>query len=265
MRVAFQGEIGAYSQEAIQLLEGPGAAPLPRKTFREAFQAVADGAADLAVVPIENSIAGPVIETQDLLLEYPFFITGEAVVRVRHCLLTREAQSLASIKAVHSHPQALAQCSRFIETNHLEPWPEFDTAGSAKLLAEGAFPPGAAAIASSLAGSSYGLRVLAEGIENRENHTRFYRLSPSSAPNFGQKTAIAFGIPNAPGQLSRALATFARRNLNIHRLHSRPDPAQAWSYIFYLEFEGSPSIAGCAQALAELRELTQMLRNFGSF
>ena len=265
MRVAFQGEIGAYSQEAIQLLEGSNAVPLPRRTFREAFQAVADGAADLAVVPIENSIAGPVIETQDLLLEHPFFITGEAVVRVRHCLLTREAHSLDGVKAVHSHPQALAQCSRFIETNHLEPWPEFDTAGSAKHLAEGAFPPDAAAIASRLAASIYGLHVLAEGIENRENHTRFYRVRPSPGPNVGHKTAIAFSIPNAPGQLSRALATFARRNINIHRLHSRPDPAEPWSYIFYLEFEGTPLSAACSQALADLGEATKMLRNLGSF
>src|SRR5262249_24161670 len=115
VRIAFQGEIGAYSQEAIQLLEGSPAEPLPCRTFRAAFQGVADGPAAAAVVPIENSIAGPVIETQDLLLEYPLFVTGEAVVRVRHCLLAREADPLAAVKAVHSHPQALAQCSRFIE------------------------------------------------------------------------------------------------------------------------------------------------------
>ena len=265
MRVAFQGEIGAYSQEAIQLLEGSSAEPLPRRTFREAFQTVADGAADLAVVPIENSIAGSVIETQDLLLEFPFFITGEAVVRVRHCLLTREAHPHASVKTVHSHPQALAQCSRFIEANNLEPWPEFDTAGSAKLLSEGAFAPGAAAIASRLAGSIYGLHVLVEGIENRENHTRFYRVGPSALANVGHKTAIAIAIPNAPGQLSRALASFAQRNINIHRLHSRPDPTQPWSYIFHLEFEGTPLNASCSQALADLREVANMVRNFGSF
>src|SRR5262249_19556140 len=162
-------------------------------------------------------------------------------------------------------PQALAQCSRFIEKHRLEARPEFDTAGSAKLLAEGAFLPGAAAIASRLAGSIYGLQVLAEGIENRENHTPFYRVSPRAAPAAGNKTAIAFAIPNTPGQLSRALASFARRNINIHRLHSRPDLAEAWSYVFYVEFEGTPTNALCSQALDELRQIANMVRNFGSF
>lgn len=266
MQVAFQGERGAYSEEAVRLLESSSVDRFPRRTFHQVFEAISTGAASAAVIPIENSIAGPVIENQDLLLQYPFSVTGEAIVRVRHCLLSKTWQPLASVKMVYSHPQALSQCGRFLESNRLSSRPEYDTAGSAKLLAEGALPPGAGAIASRLAAEIYGLQVLAEGIEDRENHTRFYRIAPNPLPpEKGHKTAIAFAIPNAPGQLSRALGAFARRDINIHRLHSRPDPAHEWNYVFHLEFESSASDPRCVEALTELGAIATMVRNFGSF
>ena len=266
MRVAFQGEPGAYSEEAIRLFEGSNVERLPRKTFQAVFEAVSSRAAPSGVIPIENSIAGPVIENQDLLLQHPLSVTGETVVRVRHCLLTKPLQPLASLKTVHSHPQALSQCANFIEANRLLAVPEYDTAGSAKLLSEGSLYPGSAAIASRAAAEIYGLEVQAEGIEDRENHTRFYRIGPSALPAAqGQKTAIAFAIANAPGQLSRALGAFAHRNINILRIHSRPDPRQQWCYLFYLEFENTPADAVCAEALAELGKFASMVRNFGSY
>ena len=266
MRVAFQGEPGAYSEEAIRLFEGSSTERLPRKSFQAVFDAVTSGAASSAVIPIENSIAGPVIENQDLLLQHSLSVTGETVVRVRHCFLTKPQQALGSVRTVHSHPQALSQCAKFIEAHRLLAVPEYDTAGSAKLLSEGSLYPGSAAIASRAAAEIYGLEVQAEGIEDRENHTRFYRIGPDPLPaEQGQKTAIAFSIANAPGELSRAIGAFAHRNINIFRIFSRPDPRQQWSYLFYLEFEKTPADAVCAEALAELGTVASMVRNFGSY
>jgi prephenate dehydratase len=265
MRVAFQGERGAYSEEAVTQLFRE-AEVLPRATLRDVFDTVTAGRADRAVVPAENSQAGSINETYDLLLAHSLFITGELDLRIRHCLLALPGQALGTIRRAYSHPQALAQCEAFLRQHGLEPVPAYDTAGSAKMVAEQHLR-GAAAIASVGAARIYGLTVLAEGIEtNPANYTKFLSLAPEPAPRIaGAKTSIVFTTQNIPGALYLALGAFATRSINLTKLESRPRREVPWEYLFYVDFEGHQDDPMAAAALLDLSRVAVFLRILGSY
>jgi prephenate dehydratase len=242
VKVAFQGEPGAYSEEAVRALFGPSAQPLPRPTFRAVFEALWTQEAVRAVVPLENSIAGVVAEPCDLLLEQPVQLVGELALPIRHCLLGLEGARIEDLRQVWSHPQALAQCARFLQQRGLEAVAEYDTAGSAKKLAAQR-PKATGAIASRLAGELYGLSVLAESIASAaHNATRFVAvapLSPTAVDGRAElKTSIAFTLEPKPGALHDVLRLLARSGADVTRLISRPRPEAPWQYVFHLDFIG---------------------------
>jgi len=265
MRVAFQGERGAYSEEAVTQLFGE-VDVLPCPTLREVFEAASAGRADRAVVPVENSQAGSINETYDLLLTHSLFITGELDLRIRHCLMALPGQAMTAIRRVYSHPQALAQCDAFLREHGLEPVPAYDTAGSAKMVAEQRLP-GAAAIAGHAAARIYGLAIVAEGIEtNPSNYTKFLSLATSPVPPAPDgKTSIVFTTQNIPGALYRALGAFATRAINLTKLESRPRRQVPWEYLFYVDFEGHQDEPPAREALADLARVTTFLRVLGSY
>lgn len=265
MRVAFQGERGAYSEEAVAALHGE-VEVVPCAALRDVFDAVAAGRAERGVVPVENSQAGSINETYDLLLVHTLFIVGEVDVRIRHCLLALPGETLETIRTVHSHPQALAQCEEFLRAHRLEPVATYDTAGSAKTIAARRLA-GAGAVASRRAAQIYGLAVVAEGIEtNPFNVTRFLALATSPAPRQREcKTSIVFTTNNVPGALYQALGAFASRSINLTKLESRPRRKIPWEYLFYADFEGHAEDPPGATALADLRAVCTFLRVLGSY
>ncbi|MGB8646276.1 MAG: prephenate dehydratase [Anaerolineae bacterium] len=264
--IAFQGEDGAYSQEAIFQTFGSETPTLACHTFLEIFQAVESGRADLGMVPIENSTAGAINQSYDLLLDYDLKITREAVLRVRHALLARPGVRLDDIRRVYSHPSALAQCEQFITSHHWEPVVAYDTAGSAKQLA-GATEVDAAAIASETAGRLYGLQALMCGVEDRsDNLTRFFVIGHAESPRTQKsKTSIVLATRHTPGALYDCLGEFATRRINLTKLESRPDRRHPWHYVFYLDFEGHWQDPACGQALVGLLNISSFVKVLGSY
>jgi prephenate dehydratase len=270
--VAFQGDPGAYSDEALTVVLGE-VGRLPCRTLRDVFALVTEGTAAAAIVPAENSFAGSVYETYDLLLASPLHIIGEVSHRVDHCLLAPSGTSLSTLARVLSHPQALAQCEVFLRAHGLQPVPEYDTAGAARRVAAER-PPQTGAIAGRRAARLYGLTILAEAIQTAPlNLTRFLLLAREPAAPSGQaKTSLVFGTANVPGALYRALGAFARRGLNLTKLESRPaqerpaaGEAAPWEYIFYVDVEAHAAEPIMAEALDDLRGVTSFLRVLGSY
>lgn len=266
LRVAFQGEHGAYSEEAARTVY-PQGEPVPRRTLRDVFDAVAGGAVERAVVPVENSQAGSINDTYDLLLEHRerLYITAEYMLRVRHMLLALPGETLDSIHTVYSHPQALAQSERFLSTLSARIEPAYDTAGSAqRIAAEGL--RGVAAVAGRGAAAAYGLQILAEGIEtSQDNYTRFLALSREPAPPPRTKTSLVISTGNTPGALYHALGPFAARGVNMTKLESRPSRNRPWEYVFYLDVDGDAREEPLRSALTALDGLTPMLVVLGSY
>ena len=265
MRVAFQGERGANSEEAVVHLFGD-ADLVPCARLSDAFGAVADGRADCGVVPVENSTAGSINETYDLLLAHDLVIAGELDHRVVHSLMALPGQTLDAVTRVYSHPQALAQCDAFLRQHGLEPVSYYDTAGSAKMIQEQRLP-GAAAIASRRAAQLYNLEVLAQGIEtNPNNYTKFLVIDTEPAPaSAHSKTSIVFVVDNRPGTLHSALGALATREINLVKIESRPSRARPWHYTFYVDIDGHQDDAPIRDALADMRRQTSFLRVLGSY
>jgi len=265
-RIAFQGEPGAFSQEAIFQTFGADAPTMPCHMFLDLFRAVADGSADLGMVPIENSTAGSINQSYDLLLDYDLKITREAILRVRHALLARTGVTESDIRRVYSHPAALAQCEKFIAARGWESVAAYDTAGAAKQLAA-AHEPTAAAIASETAARIYNLQILARDIQDLANNfTRFFIIGKQELPRAANaKTSILFATRHIPGALHQCLGEFAARGINLAKLESRPDRKHPWHYIFYLDFEGHRDDAPCRDALAGMCDKTDFLRVLGSY
>lgn len=267
-KVAFQGERGAFSEEAAVLHFGPHVILVPCRSFSAVFAAVSEGRADFGVVPIENSLTGSIYSNYDLLMEYDLHIVGETEVRISHNLMALPGTALADVNRVLSHPQALAQCERSLAA--LLPGadlvPVYDTAGSAKLLKEKGLRD-AAAVAGKRAAEIYGLRILAEAIEDSpENYTRFLVLSrEASPPEGGTKTSVVFAADNVPGALYRCLEPFAVRGIDLTKIESRPQRGRRWEYIFYLDFVGSVGERHVREALEELRQRTAFLRVLGCY
>lgn len=265
MRVALQGERGAFSEAAAIDHFGP-IDPLPCRALSDVFDAVERGQADRGMVPVENSQAGSINETYDLLVRRGLHIVGERNHRIEHCLLVLPGDSLETIRTVCSHPQALAQCDAFLARGGWETVPTYDTAGSAKLVAAER-RTGVAAIASRHAAQIYGLEILAAGIETSPiNYTRFLALALAPAPRTDRaKTSVVFTTANVPGALYRALGAFAARNINLTKLESRPRRDRPWEYLFYVDFEAHQDSPEGRAALADLGGATAFLRVLGSY
>jgi prephenate dehydratase len=277
-RVAFQGERGAFSEEAARRILGEKIEPCPKREFDEMFEAVIRDEADCAVVPIENTLAGSVIKNYDLLVDYDLEIIGELVLRVAHNLIAPKGTHLRSLRKIYSHPVALAQCEDFLhklrlEIPSLEILPAYDTAGAVKLVVENGRHD-EAAIASRAAATTYRAQILAEGIEsNPQNFTRFFVMARPDRRGSVRlktrsrevKTSIVFRTTNKPGALFHALEAFAKGKIDLAKIESRPIVGRPWEYSFYLDFMGDRNAPAARRALASLTMVAESLRIFGSY
>ncbi|MBV6396200.1 MAG: P-protein [Anaerolineales bacterium] len=265
MRVAFQGQDGAYSQQAVFDFY-PEAEAVACPAFDAVFDAVALGDCQAAMIPIENSLAGSIHQNYDLLLRHNLFIVGEHFLRVRHCLIGLPGVKKSEIERAVSHPQALDQCDEYLRRHGIRREVGLDTAGSVALIKERGERP-VAAIASRRAAEIYRMNVIEEGIEDDpQNYTRFLAISPTAVEAEGEtKTSIVFTLPNRAGTLYEAIGVFGRRNLDLTKIESRPLAGTPWDYFFYLDFIGDPRAARVNEALNELATLAPMLRVLGSY
>jgi len=265
MRIAYQGEPGAYS-EAAALAFDAGATPLACRGFEDVFQAVADGTVARGIVPMENTIGGSIHRNYDLLVEHELPIVGEVQLKVDHCLLALPGVRLEDIRVVHSHPQALAQCERFLRgLPSVEIAAVYDTAGGAKLIRERELKHDAA-IASIRAAQVFNLEVLKRGIQDYDtNITRFCVIARQAVTEGADKTSIVFALPSQPGSLFRALSVFALRNIDLTKLESRPIRGRAWEYMFYADLAVSRDDVNCGRALVNLAEFARWVRTLGTY
>ena len=267
MRIAIQGEPGSFSHEAALKAE-PQATLLPCALSGEVFAAVMAGEVDAAMIPIENSLAGSVLEHYDLLLSHDVGVESEWLLRIRHNLIGLPGTTLGKIRQAYSHPVALAQCRRFFEEHpQIEAAAFYDTAGSVKQLME-LRDPGVAAIASAQAARHYGGEIVQAGIEdNAENYTRFFLIRTRQkleAATHPDKVSLAFAVENRPGSLVEALQVFAGVGTNVTRLESRPVPGRPWEYVFYADYQlEDPATADVA--LKMLRDHCSMVRELGRY
>jgi prephenate dehydratase len=266
MRIAFQGEHGAYSEAGLYEHFGPQAESLPCESFDAVFAAVTDGTAGMGFIPIENSLAGSIHRNYDLLLQNQLAVVGEHNLRISHCLIGLPGASLAGVRQVISHPQALAQCDGYLKRLGVRVESVYDTAGSVKLMREGG-DPGVAAIAAHRAADLYGMQVLEEGIEdNPANFTRFLLIAPQPVePGPDAKTSIVFSLGNRPGALYKAMSVFALRDIDLTKIESRPLVGKPWEYFFYIDLAGSIEEPRVKNALANLGEFAAFLRVLGSY
>lgn len=271
-RVAFQGERGAFSEEAAVKLLGNKIELVPRPTFEAAFAAIDEKRADYILAPIENSLAGSVHRSFDLLVDSELSILAEEIIPIAHNLIGVPGAKFEDIAVVESHPVALAQCEKFFsEHPRLKRIATEDTAGSVRdVILAG--DKSRAAIAGKLAAKIYGGSILREHLEdNRENYTRFLLLANASdngaqpSPESANKLSLVFQLDHRPGALFHALEPFARRNVNLMKIESRPVHGQPWQYRFYLDLQASRSDPEVAAALAELEKLVVGLRILGSY
>ena len=271
-KIAFQGRRGAYSESAAYHLFGNDIEVVPMDTFEQIFQGIETGAVDGGAIPIENSTAGSIYDNYDLLYKWRHPIVGEVKLQISHSLCALPGVKLTDLKEVLSHPQGLAQCSRFFGRNpQIKSTAFYDTAGSAEEVAKRGDKT-VGAIASAYAGKFYGLDILAEGIENLPgvNFTRFYAIQKTANPLPEEgtiKTTLLFMLSDSgkSGALHAALGCFAKRNLNLTRIESRPHPDRPWEYIFHLSFEGSPKDPAVIEALKELQTYCDFVYRLGSF
>jgi prephenate dehydratase len=273
--IAFQGERGAFSEQATRQLCGTGVSVLPCTCFEEIFRSVKEGRASGAVVPIENTLAGSVHENYDHLVNFELPIVAETSVRIVHNLIAPKGVKFSQLKRAFSHPVALNQCLDFFARNpQIEKTPFYDTAGSVKMVTEEGLTD-AAGIASAVAAEIYGAHILRRSIESdRQNFTRFFllrtpdyaRRHPHPAPlNTQWKTSLVFSTRNVPGSLFRALSAFALRDLNMIKIESRPLRGKPWEYLFYLDFLGRADSPVAVNALNHLGEVADFLRILGCY
>jgi chorismate mutase/prephenate dehydratase len=266
MKVAFQGERGAYSESAVHTFFGTSIEVKPCRDLKDVFESVNRQETPFGVVPIENSLEGSVNQTYDLFLSYDLKVKGEVIVKIDHCLIANPDTSLDDVEAIYSHPQALAQCRNFLEKLGRELIPTYDTAGSVKMLKEKRLR-NAAAVASERAAELYGMNILAKDIaDNPSNFTRFFVLSTADSPTTGKdKTSIIFSAKHEPGSLFNALGEFAKRKINLMKIESRPTKQTPWEYNFYLDFEGHRSGKNCAEAIKALETYAIFVKILGSY
>jgi prephenate dehydratase len=289
-RVAFQGEHGAFSEEAVGASFGGHARVVPYASLEDLFAGLAAGGIDFAVAPVENTLFGSVHRTLDLLLASTLHVVGESVIRVRHQLVGCRGATFAGVRTVESHPVALGQCERFFAAHsHLTREASDDTAASVRRVCASG-DPSRAAIGSSRAARLHGGVILRRDLQDHpRNYTRFLVLAPSPAappaapavaaaasampaagplPAAGAarpKLALAIKLAHAPGTLHRALAPFAERGIDLLRIESRPIPGEPWRYLFYLDLQGTPADPRVRGALVELAREALTIRILGCF
>jgi len=270
LTAAFQGERGAFSEEAAQKLLGAAVEVVPCQRFEEVFQSVASKVVDAAVVPIENTLHGSIHENYDHLLRFQIPIIAETNLRIVHNLISPQKVRFRDIKRVYSHPVALNQCRRFFAENpQIQSVQFFDTAGSVKHLAENP-EPGSAAIASSVAAEFYGGHILKRSIEDdHQNFTRFFLLRHGTAMAPAKKgewkTSIVFNLHNVPGALFRAMSVFALRDINLGKIESRPLRGKPWEYHFYVDFLEHIDSPAAQKAIGHLTEFADAVHVLGCY
>jgi len=266
-RVAFQGERGAFSEEAAVKLLGEQIELVPRPTFEAMFASIGEGAADFVLAPVENSLAGSVYRNYDLLLESKFTVGAEVVLPVSHNLIAPPGTSIEQLRTVQSHPVALAQCTRFFEQHpKIRKVVAEDTGGSAReVVAAGDLTR--AAIASRRAAEIYGGVILQSHLEDHhQNYTRFLLLAPAmTQPKNADKISLVAFLLHQPGALFKALEPIARRNISLSKIESRPLVGHPWEYCFYLDLLASPDAPETQAALDELRQRTREMRILGCY
>jgi len=266
-RVAIQGESGSFSHEAAMRLF-PGAEIVSCVLSADVFGALTDASVEAAVIPIENSLAGPVSEHYDLLLKHDVRVVKEILLRIRHNLIALPGTKIDAIERVFSHPVALAQCRRFLARHTgISAYAFYDTAGSVKQVMEQG-DPRAAAIASEAAAACFGAEVIERDIEdNPENYTRFFTVlrsadvQPLSEAN---KISLAFALENRPGTLVAALTALSTIGTNLTKIESRPVHGHPWEYIFYADCQLLSAAEG-RQAMDSLRPHCSMVRELGLY
>jgi prephenate dehydratase len=264
--VAFQGIHGAYSEQAIRQHFGEAVDVKPYRSFSELFFAIQAKDVTYGLLPVENALAGAVHQAYELLMDYDLRIQAEVILHVHHNLLAPKGTKVEDIKCVRSHPQALAQCERFLKRYNLEGGPAYDTAGAAWELSMNPEPT-TAAIASQLAGQLYDLEVIQPNIEDVEfNFTRFFLLGHDDPPR-GEynKTSLVFATRNQPAALYECLGEFAAKGLNLTKIESRPRRNRPWEPVFYLDFEGHWQDPVCQEVLALLLQKASFVKMFGSY
>ena len=270
MRVAFQGEPGAYSEQAVFNYFGT-VETKPCESFDIVFDSVVSGECEQGLIPIENSLAGSIHQNYDLLLRHDLHIVGEYPLRVQHCLIALPGVKKEEIKKAISHPQALGQCAAYLRNLGIKPETVYDTAGSVKML-KASGERNTAAIASRRAAELYEMNIIEEGIEdNPETYTRFLAISkkviqPEGDPQEGSaKTSIVFTLRNQPGSLFKAMSVFALRDIDLTKIESRPLQGKPWEYLFYIDFIGATHEETVRKALDHLSEYALMVRVLGSY
>ncbi len=264
--IAFQGEHGAFSEEALLMGLSGEIDRIPCRTFAEIFLAVNSGRTEAGLLPVENSTTGSIHTSYDLLLENELNIIGELILPVRHCAMLPPGVEVETVRQVISHPQALEQCSHWIASQNWEPVPVYDTAGAARLLAQEKRPD-RAAIGSETAARLYGLNIIARSIQDvQANYTRFLLLSKESTPiDKPAKSSLIFATRHKPGALHSCLDELAKRGINLTKIESRPDRKKPWHYLFYLDFEGDAADPKVVEALKAMGAHTDFLRRLGSY
>lgn len=266
-KIVFQGVEGAYSQQATKEYFGENCDCYNVETWKDAMEAIKNNEADYAVLPIENSSAGIVSENYDLLVEYNNYIVAEQIIKIDHCLLALKGAELEDIKTVYSHPQALMQCSKYLDS-HRE-WDRLsvkNTAFSAQKIKEDGLC-NQAAIASTITADIYGLRILDSAIQNnKDNSTRFIIVTNKKIyDKNATKMSICFEIPHKSGSLYNILSHFIFNNVNMTNIQSRPIPGRNWEYRFFVDFEGNFTDTGVVNALRGLKEETISLKILGTY
>lgn len=272
--VAFQGEPGAFSEEALTLLLSGRAVGVPCRDFMDVGRAVEGGAAELGLLPVENSLAGSVLPSYDVLLRSRLEVIGEVVLPIRHMLMGLPGSTVEGLEEIRSHPVALAQCVAFLGAHPgIRAVAAHDTAGAAREVAEGGRAE-VAAIGPEKAAARYGLTILARDLQDRDdNQTRFFLVAPPAPAGGGHRPSLPPGpaavalvveTGNRPGALVDALLPFARRGINLSKLESRPGEAP-WTYRFFLELSADLADPGVQEAVAEVEGRARTLRILGSF
>ncbi len=264
--VAFQGEPGAYSEQAVHEHFGPKTASRPCRTFTEIFEAIHHGDATHGMLPVENSLAGMIAPAYDLLIDHDLRVQAEVIIRIEHYLMASAGTTLKEIERVRSHPQALAQCEQSLLRLGLEPIDYYDTAGAARDLALNP-EPGTAAIASLLAAETYNLETLVNHIEDLDfNFTRFFVIGRVDPPRQDPtKTSIIFTTRHVPGALHSVLSELANRDINLTKIESRPRRTRPWHYRFFVDFEGHEDDEPVQEALLGILKLSSFLQVLGSY